>query len=135
MRDIIRHTKLSIGSVYRYFTDIDDILIHLSNRNQDQFKLWEKCEPLFTADQSVSEVILSIFHHLGVYYAETIPTDGKIGFEINTKFLTDPAGYEKRRQQFTEVQDFQKLMHGRNGKRSDSDQVLSGLRGDRSALR
>ncbi|RCX22974.1 TetR family transcriptional regulator [Fontibacillus phaseoli] len=110
MRDIIRQTKLSVGSVYRYFEDIDDILIGLTNRNQDQYQLWANCEPLFSEDKSVREVILKVFHYLGEYLIESIPTEGKFTFEMNTKFLANPELFNKKKSKIAEVTDFEKLM-------------------------
>ncbi|KWX77551.1 hypothetical protein AMQ84_12450 [Paenibacillus riograndensis] len=111
MRDIIRQTRLSVGTVYRYFEDIDDIFIGLTNRNQDEYQLWAHCEPLFADDHSVQQVILGIFHYLGEYLAESIPAEGKFAFEMNIKFLSDPELYEKKKNGITEVTDFEKLMH------------------------
>ncbi|GIN62217.1 hypothetical protein J27TS8_22100 [Robertmurraya siralis] len=110
MRDIIRQTNLSIGSVYRYFRDIDDIFISLSNRNQSEYRLWEKCEPLFAEDLSVRDVLLSIFHVLGQHLIDSIPAEGKFTYEMNTKFLTNPKLYEEKKGNITEVTEFDKLM-------------------------
>ncbi|GIO44123.1 TetR/AcrR family transcriptional regulator [Paenibacillus apis] len=110
MRDIIRQTKLSIGSVYRYFRDIDDVFISLTNRKQSEYRLWEKCEPLFAKDISVRDVVLSIFHVLGQHLIDSIPAEGKFTFEMNTKFLTNPKLYEEKKGSITEVTEFEKLM-------------------------
>lgn len=110
MRDIIRQTNLSIGSVYRYFRDIDDVFIQLNNRYQSQYRLWEKCEPLFAEDESVRKVVLGIFTVLGQHLIDSTLAEGKFAFEMSTKLLTNPKLYEEKRDTITEITEFEKLM-------------------------
>ncbi|MFP4979328.1 TetR/AcrR family transcriptional regulator [Paenibacillus sp. CN-4] len=110
MRDIIRQAGISIGSVYRYFEDIDDIFIQLTNRNQDRYQLWARCEPLFTGNRTVREVVTEIFRILGEYLIESIPEEGKFTYEMNTRFLSNPQLYEKKKSSIAEVTEFEKLM-------------------------
>lgn len=110
MRDVIRQTKLSIGSVYRYFDDIDDIFIGLTNRNQDRYQLWSRCEPLFAEGKSVREVITKLFEVLGQYFIQSIPEEGKFTYEMNTRFLSNPKLYEEKKNAITEVSEFERIM-------------------------
>lgn len=110
MRDIIRQSKLSIGKVYRYFEDIDDILISLTNRSQNHFQLWERCEPIFSEDKSVRQVITEVFEVLGDYLIQSVPVEGKFSFEMNTRFLYNPQLYDAKKGSITEVTEFEALM-------------------------
>lgn len=110
MRDVIRQTKLSPGSVYRHFSDIDDVLISLMNRIDGKFKMWEQIEPVFSSDESVPQVLFAVFAQLGAYLRDSLAGGGKISFELNTKMVTDLEFFQKVQERSTEVNDYALLM-------------------------
>jgi AcrR family transcriptional regulator len=110
MRDIIRETKLSPGSIYRHFSDMDEVLISLLNRTDGDYQLWRACEPLLASGQSVNGTITGIFHQIGLYLGSTIAGSGKISFELNIRMVNDPEFFRKVQAELTEVSDYDRLM-------------------------
>lgn len=86
MKDIIKESKLSQGGVYKYYSNIDDIIISLLNLN----KIDKKPEDIIKENYNNPEKV--IFEFLEVYkkyFFEISEEYGKIFFEIFPVILND----------------------------------------------
>ena len=90
MSDIISETGLSQGGVYKYFSNIDDIFIALTNKIQESHCLKDKIDEIFNSLLQPETILRNIF----IFITENILSDltryGKISFELDTLYANNP---------------------------------------------
>lgn len=95
MTDIIAETGLSQGGVYKYFSNIDEVFIALTNRINDKFSFREKLDNIFK--ESVPEILLKkVFDFVTEHILLKLTEYGKISFELDTMY----ANYPEREQYY-----------------------------------
>ena len=86
MKDIIKESKLSQGGVYKYYSNIDDIIISLINRNKIEVN------PKDIINENYNNPEKAIFEFLEAYknyFFETTKEYGKIFFELFPMLIND----------------------------------------------
>ncbi|MFJ7913941.1 MULTISPECIES: TetR/AcrR family transcriptional regulator [unclassified Lysinibacillus] len=95
MRDIIKASGVSQGGIYRYYSDLDEILIEVINQvnvNADYKHIID--EVTYTSD-SPTKTIIKLFNFLGEYMKENVSTVGKIQFELTILCANNPDREKK----------------------------------------
>lgn len=105
MQDIIKEAGISHGGIYRYFSDVDDVLIALLNKssdNEDHYK--QEIDAIIENANNVSNAVKSIFDFFGKYIKENMITTGKFLFEIEVLLVNHPDRGEKLVSQINRIQ-------------------------------
>ena len=92
MKDIIKESKLSQGGVYKYYSNIDDIIISLINRNKIEVS------PKDIINENYNNPEKVIFEFLETYkncFFETTKEYGKIFFELYPMLINDRKRLKK----------------------------------------
>lgn len=110
MKDIIKKSGVSQGGIYRYYSDIDDILIALINKSNTNAGYKQNIDEIIQSSTTPKEVIESIFDFIGKNLKENMTTTGKIQFELTVLLANHPDRQEKFMSQITEMQNSQYLM-------------------------
>ncbi|GIN91916.1 hypothetical protein J6TS1_49830 [Siminovitchia terrae] len=95
MRDIIKASGLSQGGIYRYFSDLDEILVAIINQANDNADYKQAVDAIIESSNSPKETIENLFTFLGEYIKENLSTVGKIQFELTILFANNPKRQEK----------------------------------------
>lgn len=97
MKDIIAKTGFSHGLVYRYFTDLEDILFALINRDTSSIDVSAKLDEILRSGHSPEEIVKQMFS----LYFDVIWTGitgyGKIVNEMITTLASDQQYYQRFR--------------------------------------
>ncbi|MBI9013142.1 MAG: TetR/AcrR family transcriptional regulator [Clostridiales bacterium] len=109
MLDVIKQAGLSKGGIYRYFSDIDDVIIELINRETQKKDYRGRIEKIINNnnDETVIEELLCF---LGRYINETVDTLGKIQFELTVLIANHPDKAKKISSRLTEQENGQYLI-------------------------
>ena len=110
MKDIIKESGVSQGGIYRYFSDIDDILIALINKSNTNTEYKQNIDEIMQISTTPKGVIESIFDFIGKTIKENMATTGKIQFELTVLLSNHPDRQEKFMSQITEMENSQYLM-------------------------
>ena len=86
MKDIIKESKLSHGGVYKYYSNIDDIIISLINRN----KILVNPKDIIKNNYDYPEkAIFEFLEAYKNYFFEATKEYGKIFFELYPILIND----------------------------------------------
>mgnify|MGYP001582640522 CR=1 FL=1 len=77
MKDIIKESGVSQGGIYRYFSDIDEILIALINISNTNIDFKQNIDEIIENSTTPKDVIESLFAFLGRSIKENLTTIGK----------------------------------------------------------
>lgn len=110
MQDIINETGFSQGAVYRYYDDIDDILIAVLNKFYQPVDLKKEVETLFNTDDIPENILRSIFDCLAQYMGSTLPGYGKISLELSMIYAAYPERALKFRNSLIEQDGYTALL-------------------------
>lgn len=92
MKDIIKESKLSHGGVYKYYSNIDDIIISLINRN----KILVNPKDIIKNNYDYPEkAIFEFLEAYKNYFFETTKEYGKIFFELYPMIINDRKRLKK----------------------------------------
>lgn len=97
MKDIIAATGFSHGLVYRYFTNLEDVLFGLLNREASSIGVSEKVDDILCSGRAPEEVVKQI---LSLYFDEILIGITGYGKILNEMILTlagDRQYYERFR--------------------------------------
>ena len=111
MKDIIKESGVSQGGIYRYFSDLDDILIALINISNTNIDFKQNIDEIIENSTTPKDVIESLFAFLGRNIKENLTTIGKFQFELTVLLSNHPDRKEKIMSQITEVENSQYLMN------------------------
>lgn len=89
MRDIILESGFSQGGIYRYFSNIDDILIELINRKSDYYDAGVKVDSIITTGSYPEEIISELFLLWKKAFLDNLIGVGKIYYELSVLYAND----------------------------------------------
>lgn len=110
MLDVIKEAGLSKGGIYRYFSDIDEVVIALINRETVSNSYKHKIDEIITSTDTTAAKIESLFAFLANYIKESPVTLGKIQFELTVLISNHPEKADKYVSNLTEQENGQYLI-------------------------
>ncbi|SMF69418.1 transcriptional regulator, TetR family [Paenibacillus uliginis N3/975] len=110
MRDIIKASGVSQGGIYRYYSDLDEILVAVINQANANADYTQVVDAIIENSNSPKESINKLFTFLGEYIKENLSTVGKIQFELTIVFANNPERQEKILSNITENESGQYLV-------------------------
>jgi AcrR family transcriptional regulator len=111
MLDVIKEAGLSKGGIYRYYSDIDEVIIALINRETAQNNYKHKIDEIISSTDSTTSKIRALFAFLGNYINESPAELGKIQFELTVLISNHPEKKEKFFSNLTEQENGQYLVN------------------------
>jgi AcrR family transcriptional regulator len=111
MLDVIKQAGLSKGGIYRYFSDIDDVIIELINRETRIYDYNENIDDIINCNNKYEVIIEDLFKFLGKHINESSDTIGKIQFELTVLVANHPEKAEKISSKLTEYENGQYLIN------------------------
>lgn len=90
MKDIIRECGVSQGGIYRYYSDIDHILVEVLNRYNPNADYRQKIGGIIESSRTPAEAIEGLFSFLGDYMQENAEAAGKMLFELTVLMANHP---------------------------------------------
>lgn len=99
MKDISQECKISIGGIYKFYNDIDELLTSLLNRSYKQFAENDKfchvrIKDIFNLNKDPKEQIEKICEFVGDYIVESTNVYGKMIFEFTTTLTINSSRLE-----------------------------------------
>ena len=91
MRDIISETGFSQGNIYRYFSNLDEILIELMNRKRIEFDVKAAVDLVVSSDYPPERVVGKLFEIWEKAILDNILGVGKIFYEMCAVYVNDQA--------------------------------------------
>lgn len=110
MLDVIKEAGLSKGGIYRYFSDIDEVIIALINRETSQNNYKHNVDEILQSTETAEDVIEALFSLLANYIDNSPVAIGKFQFELTVYFSNHPEKAEKFRSRLTEQENGQYLV-------------------------
>lgn len=95
MQDIIDHAGFSQGAIYRYFKDIDEIIIDVHNRSFLSIDYKEELKDILNQELEPEEVIRQAFLCIAQYINGSSSLFSKIRFELLMLYEAYPKRGEK----------------------------------------
>ncbi|MFJ7666609.1 TetR/AcrR family transcriptional regulator [Lysinibacillus sp. NPDC097195] len=95
MRDIIKASKVSQGGIYRYYTDIDEILVAIINQANANADYKKDIDIIIDKNDTPNIRLEKLFTFLGEYIKDNLSTVGKIHFELTILFANNPERQKK----------------------------------------
>lgn len=111
MLDVIKQAGLSKGGIYRYFSDIDDVLVELINRETCKNNYKDNIDDIINCNNKYEIIIEELFKLLGKHINESSDTVGKIQFELTVLVANHPEKAEKISSKLTEHENGQYLIN------------------------
>ncbi|MFE3575576.1 TetR/AcrR family transcriptional regulator [Lysinibacillus sp. NPDC059133] len=110
MRDIIKASGVSQGGIYRYYSDLDEILIEVINQVNVNAGYKHIIDGITDTSNSPTKTIIKLFNFLGEYMKENVSTVGKIQFELTILCANNPEREKKILSNIMENESGQYLM-------------------------
>ncbi|MFE6169349.1 TetR/AcrR family transcriptional regulator [Viridibacillus arvi] len=110
MRDIIKASGVSQGGIYRYYSDLDEILVAIINQANANSNYKQAVDAIIENSYAPKETIEKLFTFLGEYIKENLSTVGKIQFELTILFANNPERQMKILPNITENESGQYLV-------------------------
>lgn len=95
MMDIIKEAGLSKGGIYRYYKDVDEIIIEMINDITNKYYLKNNFVQKIAYNSVDENNIIEIFKVLGTNIENSVSTLGKIQFELTILQVSNPERAEK----------------------------------------
>lgn len=95
MQDVIDQMGFSQGAIYRYFNDIDDIIIAIHNRSFSNIDYRDKLEAILSQKCPPEEIMRQAFSCLAQYINESSGLFNKIRFELLMLYQAYPKRGKK----------------------------------------
>ena len=90
MKDIIRQCGVSQGGIYRYYSDVDEILVEVINRCCPNANYRRQIDSIVESSRNPAEAVEGLFSFLGHYILENGATAGKVLFELTVLMADHP---------------------------------------------
>ena len=90
MKDVIRACNISQGGIYRYFSDVDEIIVEVINRCNPNADYRQTIDAIIRNSSSHKGAVESLFTFLGNYMRDSAATIGKILFELTVLKANQP---------------------------------------------
>ncbi|MFJ7405986.1 MULTISPECIES: TetR/AcrR family transcriptional regulator [unclassified Lysinibacillus] len=110
MRDIIKASGVSQGGIYRYYSDLDEILVEIINQANANADYKKDVDVIIENSCTPKETLEKLFTFLGKYIKENLSTVGKIHFELTILFTNNPERQIKILPNITENESGQYLV-------------------------
>lgn len=110
MRDIIKASGVSQGGIYRYYSDLDEILVAIINQANANADYKHAVDAIVENSKAPKETIEKLFTFLGEYINENLSTVGKIQFELTILFANNQERQKKILSNITENESGQYLV-------------------------
>ena len=110
MRDIIKASGVSQGGIYRYYSDLDEILVAIINQANANADYKHVVDAIIENSDAPKKTIEKLFTFLGEYIKENLSTVGKIQFELTILFANNPDRQMKILPNITENESGQYLV-------------------------
>ncbi|RDW15116.1 TetR/AcrR family transcriptional regulator [Oceanobacillus chungangensis] len=110
MRDIIKASGVSQGGIYRYYSDLDEILVAIINQANANADYKQAVDTIIENSAAPKKTIEKLFIFLGEYIKENLSTVGKIQFELTILFANNPERQTKILPNITENESGQYLV-------------------------
>ncbi len=113
MRDIIKKTGFSQGTIYRHYASLDEIYVDFINKHTANNHLEQRIDWLLRSNQGIKIILVKCFMLLGKYTEELMRSAaGKLFFEFMILYSYDPL---KRDVLFPQLRFKQSLEYARSG--------------------
>lgn len=110
MLDVIKEAGLSKGGIYRYYNDIDDVIVELINRETAKNNYKDEIDNVLTKSKTNIEVVDGLIKLLGKHIDESSDTVGKIQFELTVLGANHPDRAHQISTRLTEQENGQYLI-------------------------
>ncbi|UHA73072.1 TetR/AcrR family transcriptional regulator [Paenibacillus sp. 481] len=107
MLDVIKEARISKGGIYRYFGDIDEVIIALLNRETARNNYKHQIDELIASTNTTVRTIEALFDFLANYIHNSPATLGKFQFELTVYYANHPEKSEKFKSSLTEQENGQ----------------------------
>jgi AcrR family transcriptional regulator len=104
MKDIIRECKISQGGIYRYYSDVDEILVEVINWCNPNADYRQKIDDIVENSRTPKEAVENLFSFMGNYMQSNVTTIGKILFELTVLMANHPSRGRKIQSQIKDGQ-------------------------------
>lgn len=114
MKDVVIESGLSQGGVYKYFANIDDVLIALINRSNASLTIKADVDLIISSGKTPEFILFEIFEIINTYISSSLSSYGKIFFELDTIFANEPERFKNARAKIEDVSTLEYLMQKTN---------------------
>lgn len=90
MKDIIRESGISQGGIYRYYKNVDEVLVAVINRSLGDKNYKEKIDKITAGSRNPAETLEELLKFLADYINDNIDTLGKFQFELTELHAYNP---------------------------------------------
>lgn len=94
MKDVVKESGLSQGGVYKYFSNIDDVLIALINRANNKLTIKDDIDRILSSNKSHKDILSEVFELIQNHMINSFVEYGKIFFELTLVFANEPERYK-----------------------------------------
>lgn len=124
MLDVIQQAGLSRGGIYKYYDNIDEVLVAMINRMTAENGFIDQIEESVENSSTVKEAIEELLSLLGRYIRTQVNSLGKVQFELTVLVANHPEKAESIVSKLTEQESgqyllatlFQQIQNGVEGK-------------------
>lgn len=104
MMDIIKQAGLSKGGIYIYFSDINEIIIEIINRESSKYDYKSDIDNIINKSNSKEDIICGLLTVLGNHIDNDCEVLGKLQFELSILQANDKVRAEKMLSRLTEYE-------------------------------
>lgn len=90
MKDIIRESGISQGGIYRYYRNVDEILVEVMNKSCPNTDYKKMIDDILTSSKTSLETVKNLFDLLSNYLNDNATTLGKFHFELTELIAYEP---------------------------------------------
>lgn len=90
MLDVIKEAGVSRGGIYKYFDNIDDVIVAMVNRMTAENRLKDGIDEIVAQTKDAAEAIEALLAFLGVYIQRHVHSLGKVQFELTVLVSNHP---------------------------------------------
>jgi AcrR family transcriptional regulator len=94
MMDIISESGLSKGGIYRYYANVDDVLIALLNQDSENSEFPVRLEEIANSGRVPEKVIKEFFNLYKELTFDGVMGTGKIAYGLDNMYVYEPERYE-----------------------------------------
>ncbi|MGC6767438.1 TetR/AcrR family transcriptional regulator [Enterococcus sp. LJL51] len=95
MTDVIKEINISKGGIYRYFEDLDDLLVSSLNQQSSNENFYTILDKIIKPETSSSDNLQKLFVFLGEYVESNVSVIGKIQYELTAMLASQPDRQKK----------------------------------------
>jgi len=110
MLDVIHQAGLSRGGIYKYYDNIDEVLVAMINRMTAENRFIDQIEETLANSSSSKAAIEKLLSLLGRYIQTHVNSLGKVQFELTVLVSNHPEKVESILSKLTEQESGQYLM-------------------------